>query len=157
MGRSYESIAEYESLNPQDPGERRRVRLRIADLYYNQNNLSQALTEYAKVTDAAGFDEYSEQAFTRQASIYHLARSQYATAVPFYQKLAASSSDARMRRRALYGLADCYSALYRFDDALGVLHEVREPEEQSYLQKKIGEIEQRKREASHVPVIRKRS
>src|SRR5256885_13478390 len=34
MGRSYEAIAEYENLSPPDPNERRRIRLRIADLYF---------------------------------------------------------------------------------------------------------------------------
>ena len=33
MGRSYEAIAEYENLTPRDSSERRRIRLRIADLY----------------------------------------------------------------------------------------------------------------------------
>ena len=114
------------------------------------------MTEYAKVSTADGFDEYTEQACTRQASIYHLARGQYAMAAPFYQRLAASSSDAKMRRRALYGLAECYSALFKFDEALNVLREVKDPEEQTYLQKKLAEIEQRKREATHTPTIRKR-
>ncbi|PYP87110.1 MAG: hypothetical protein DMF61_10715 [Blastocatellia bacterium AA13] len=156
LGRSYESIAEYEGLSPQDQAERRRIRLRIADLYYNQNNLSQALTEYAKVSSSDEFDEYSEQACTREASIYHLARAQYAAAVPFYQKLASSSSDPKARRRALYGLADCYTALYKFDEALRVLQEIRDPDQQSYLQKKAGEVEQRRRESVHVPAIRKK-
>ena len=75
---------------------------------------------------------------------------------PFYQRLAASSADAKARRRATYSLADCYAALYKFDEALKVLHEVKEPDEQSYVQKKVAEIEQRKHDGSHVPVIRKR-
>ncbi|HET9529852.1 MAG TPA: tetratricopeptide repeat protein, partial [Blastocatellia bacterium] len=34
LGRSFEAIFEYESLNPADERERRRIRLRIADLYF---------------------------------------------------------------------------------------------------------------------------
>ena len=33
LGRTYEAIAEYENLNPADLNERRRVRLKIADVY----------------------------------------------------------------------------------------------------------------------------
>src|SRR6185503_16293558 len=46
LGRSYEAIEAYEDLSPRDATERRRIRLRIADLYFDQKNYSQALTEY---------------------------------------------------------------------------------------------------------------
>src|SRR5215216_940295 len=46
LGRSYDAIAKYENLNTQNTTERSRFRLRIADLYYDQRNNSQELTEY---------------------------------------------------------------------------------------------------------------
>jgi tetratricopeptide (TPR) repeat protein len=148
MGRSYEAIAEYENLNPQNENERRRIRLRIADLYFSQRNYSQALTEYEKVIEKVAYDELSEQAYLREASIYHIERGQYQQAVPVYHMLATASSDAEVRVRALYGLADCYAGLYQFDEAIRTLREIKENREQSDISRRIEELEQQKREAA---------
>ena len=148
MGRSYEAIAEYENLNPQDANERRRIRLRIADLYFAQRNYSQALTEYEKVIEKAGFDELSEQAYLREASIYHIERGQYQQALPVYQQLAASSVDPKVRIRAAYGLADCYAGLYQFDEAIKTLRAIKEDAEQTDVTRRVAELEQQKREAA---------
>src|SRR5215471_18352735 len=88
LGKSYEAIAEYENLSAPDEAERRRIRLRIADLYYDQKNFSQALTEYARVTEGAEYDDMSEEAYLREASIYQLSRGQYMQAMAIYRKLA---------------------------------------------------------------------
>jgi tetratricopeptide (TPR) repeat protein len=148
LGRSYEAIAEYENLNPQQEKERRRVRLRIADLYYEQKNYSQALTEYMKVTEKAGYDELCEQAYLREASILHITRNQYKQAIPIYQKLAEETSDAKVRIRALYAISDCYAEILELDQAVKTLREIKEDSEQSYINKRIVEIESRKREAA---------
>ena len=148
MGRSYEAIAEYENLNPQNENERRRIRLRIADLYFSQRNYSQALTEYEKVIEKVAYDELSEQAYLREASIYHIERGQYQQAVPVYHMLATASSDAEVRVRALYGLADCYAGLYQFDEAIKTLREIKENREQTDISRRIEELEQQKREAA---------
>jgi tetratricopeptide (TPR) repeat protein len=146
-GRAYEAVAEFEKLNPQDQAERRRIRLRIADLYFDQRNYSQALTEYEKVT-AYGYDEMSEQAYLREASIYHIAREQYQQALPIYQKLAAHSADAETRRRAVYGMADCHAGLFQFDEAIAALKQITDASEQNYLAKRIAELEQKRHEAA---------
>ena len=148
LGRSYDAIAEYENLNMQDGTERRRIRLRIADLYYEQKNYSQALTEYLKVTEQAGYDELSEQAYLREASIYHITRSQYKQAIPVYQKLADETSDAKVRRLARYGIADCYAEILELDQAVKILREIKDESEQAYITKRITEFESRKREAA---------
>ncbi|MBI3651878.1 MAG: tetratricopeptide repeat protein [Acidobacteria bacterium] len=148
LGRTYEAIAEYENLNPRDDQERRRLRLRIADLYYDQKNYSQALTEYLKVNENAEYDELSEQALLREASIYHITRNQYKEAIPLYQKLVAESSDAKVQRRALYGIADCYAELLELEQAIQTLRQIRDETEQSYITKRIAELESRKREAA---------
>ena len=148
MGRSYEAIAEYENLNPQDAGERRRIRLRIADLYFAQRNYSQALTEYEKVIEKVAYDELSEQAYLREASIYHIERGQYQQAVPVYRMLSTASRDAEVRVRALYGLSDCYAGLYQFDEAIKTLREIKEDREQSDVTRRLAELEQQKREAA---------
>ena len=148
LGRSYEAIAEYENLNPQNQKDSRRIRLRIADLYYEQKNYSQALTEYLKVTEQSEYDELSEQAYLREASIYHITRSQYKQAIPVYQKLADETSDSKVRIRAMYAIADCYAELLEIDQAIRTLHEVKDESEQGYITKRIAEFETRKREAA---------
>jgi tetratricopeptide (TPR) repeat protein len=148
LGRSYDAIAEYENLNPQDLEERRRIRLRIADLYFAQKNYSQALTEYEKVIDAAAYDELSEQAYLREASIYHIERAQYEQALPVYQKLASDSFDPGVKLRAMYGLADCYAGLYRFDEAIRTLREIKDEGEQKVIAERIAGLEAQSREAA---------
>jgi len=148
MGRSYEAIAEYENLNPQDANERRRIRLRIADLYFAQRNHSQALTEYEKVIEKVAYDELSEQAYLREASIYHIERTQYQQALPVYQKLATESGDPKVRIRAAYGLADCHAGLYEFDDAIKTLRAIKDDREQTDVARRVAELEQQKREAA---------
>lgn len=148
MGRSYEAIAEYENLNPQDSGERRRIRLRIADLYFAQRNYSQALTEYEKVIERVPYDELSEQAYLREASIYHIERGQYQQALPVYQKLESMSGDPKVRVRAAYGLADCYAGMYQFDEAIKTLRAIKDDPEQADIGRRVAELEQQKREAA---------
>ncbi len=148
MGRSYEAIAEYENLNPQDANERRRIRLRIADLYFAQRNYSQAITEYEKVIEKVAYDELSEQAYLREASIYHIERGQYQQALPVYHKLATMSGDPKVRVRALYGLADCHAGLYEFDEAIKTLRSIREESEPADVARRVAELEQQKREAA---------
>lgn len=148
MGRSYEAIAEYENLNPQNTNERRRIRLRIADLYFAQRNYSQALTEYEKVIEKVAYDELSEQAYLREASIYHIERGQYQQAVPVYRMLSTASGDAEVRVRALYGLSDCYAGLYQFDEAIKTLREIKEDREQPDVSRRVADLELQKREAA---------
>jgi tetratricopeptide (TPR) repeat protein len=150
MGRSYEAIAEYENLNPQDADERRRIRLRIADLYFAQRNYSQALTEYEKVIEKVAYDELSEQAYLREASIYHIERGQYSQALPVYQQLAAGSGDPKVRVRAAYGLADCYAGLLQFEEAIKALRVIKEESEQADINRRIAELEAQRREAAQV-------
>lgn len=148
VGRSYEAIAEFENLNPQDIKERRRIRLKIADLYYEQKNYSQALTEYARVTDGIDYDELSEQAYQREASIYHISRGQYMQALDSYGKLVSLTADPEVRVRATLGLAECYAGLYQFDQAIKVLRQVTSESEQGYIARRIDELEQQKRDAA---------
>jgi tetratricopeptide (TPR) repeat protein len=148
MGRSYEAIAEYENLNPHDSNERRRIRLRIADLYFAQRNYSQALTEYEKVIEKVAYDELSEQAYLREASIFHIERGQYQQALPVYQQLASASTDPKVRVRAAYGLADCYAGLYQFDEAIKTLRGIKDDREQPDVARRVVDLEHRKREAA---------
>ena len=147
LGRIYEAVAEYEKLNPSAPDERRRIRLKIAGLYFDQKDFSQALTEYQKVIDAAEYDDLSEQAYSRQASIY-ITRSQYQPALDVYQKLAANSTDAQVQTRAQFGLADCYANLSQYDEAIKALHAIKDEREHAHVAQRISELEHQKREAA---------
>jgi tetratricopeptide (TPR) repeat protein len=147
MGRIYEAVSEYENLNPSDLGERRRIRLKIAGLYFDQKDFSQALTEYQKVIDAAEYDDLAEQAYSRQASIY-VTRSQYQPALDVYQKLVANSHDAQVQTRAQFGLADCYANLSQYDEAIKALRAIKDEREHAHIAQRISELEQQKREAA---------
>lgn len=147
LGRSYDAIAEYENMNPQDSNERRRLRIRIADLYFAQKNYSQALTEYEKVFEAGVYDDLTEQAYLREASIYHIERGQYELALPVYQRLVLDSADPEVRLRAMYGLADCYAGLYRFDEAIKTLREIKDDVEEKHIAERITGLEAQRREA----------
>jgi tetratricopeptide (TPR) repeat protein len=147
LGRIYEAVSEYENLNPPDPGERRRIRLKIAGLYFDQKDFSQALTEYQKVIDGSEYDDLSEQAYSRQASIY-ATRNQYQPALEVYQKLAANSHDAQVQTRAQFGLADCYANLSQYDEAIKALRAIKDEREHAHVAQRIGELEQQKREAA---------
>ena len=147
LGRSYDAIAEYENLNPPGAIERRRIRVRIADLYFDQKNYSQALTEYDKVIEGADYDELSEQAYMREASIYN-ARGQYQLSLGVYQKLATLSNNSEVQLRAAYGLADCYAGLYQFDEAVKTLREITDEREREHVARRIEELERQKRDAS---------
>jgi tetratricopeptide (TPR) repeat protein len=153
-GRSYEAIAEYENLNPPDQAERRRVRLRIADLYYDQKNYSQALTEYEKVIEGVGYDQLCEQAYLRQAAVYHLGRSQFDQAIAAYEKITANTDDPEVKRRAIFGMSDCYAGLFQFDRAMQLLRNLEDSKDQSYINDRIAQLEDQKREMSRVPEIK---
>ena len=157
MGRSFEAIAELENINFGEEQEKRRIRLRIAELYYDQKNYSQALTEYAKVTEGSAYDDLSEQAYMREASIHHIARGQYLQAIPVYETLSKETSDPEVHRRALYGLADCYAALFRFDEAIKCLREITDESDAKIVSRRIAEIERQKHEATHIPEMRRPS
>jgi len=147
LGRNYEAIDEYESLNPQDAGERRRVRLRIADLYFSQNNYNQALAEYEKVIEAVGYDQLTERALMREAAI-HNARNQHQLSLAVYQRVVSQTENAEARRRAMYGVADSYAGLFQFDDAIRALKEIKDDGEQRNISERVDELERQKREAS---------
>jgi tetratricopeptide (TPR) repeat protein len=148
LGRSYDAISELENLNPAGGDERRRIRLRIADLYVDQKNFNQALTEYEKVTEAGVYDDMTEQAYQREASILHIARGQHKQALSIYQKLAAETSSPEIRRRALYGMSDCHAGIYQFDEAIKILREIKDEGEQPYIVRRVSSLEKLRAEAA---------
>ncbi len=147
LGRLYEAVAEYENLNLHEVGERRRIRLKIAELYYEQKNYSQALTEYEKVVTKE-YDELTEQALLRQASILHRTRNQYKQALLLYQRIASETEAPKVRVMAVKDIAECQAEMLEIDAAIKTLRSIDDPSEQSYIAKRIAELESRKREAA---------
>jgi tetratricopeptide (TPR) repeat protein len=147
LGRLYEAIAEYENLSPQDEQERRRIRLKIAELYYDQKNYSQALTEYEKVI-TGDYDEYTEQALLREASILHRTRNQYKQALPLYQRIASETDIQKVRVMAIKDVAECQAEMLDIEAAIKTLRSIDEPSEQAYISKRISELESRKHQAA---------
>ncbi|HYL98247.1 MAG TPA: tetratricopeptide repeat protein [Blastocatellia bacterium] len=154
LGRSYQAISEYEDLIPKDDRDRRRIRLRIADLYFDEKNFSQAVTEYDKVTAETSYDDLTERALLREASIYQLERGQFQQAIPLYQKIVAQTSDPKVRTTSLFAISNCEVGLYQYDQAVQTLREVKDESEQGYITRRIGEIDEMKREQQRGEVLR---
>src|SRR5215510_6423767 len=81
-----EAIAEYEGVLPKisDDNERRRLRLNVADMYYDLNDRGQALAEYQKVVANAPYSDLAERAYLRIGGI-RLLRDEYEDAIPAYE------------------------------------------------------------------------
>ena len=47
----------------------------------------------------------------------------------------------------MYGLADCYAGLYRFDDAIKTLREIKDEAEEKHIAERIALLEAQRREA----------
>lgn len=147
VGKNREAIIEYESaLNmTQDAKEKRRLRLNIADLYYDTNDLGQAVAEYGKVVENAPYDELSERAFLRIGGI-RLLRDEFEEAIPAYQTVADKTADKTIRRVARYGLTDCYERTFQYDQAVRMLEETEpDPSTPEYIKKRIESIREHQR------------
>jgi tetratricopeptide (TPR) repeat protein len=147
QGKRREAISEYENILTffPDTGDRRRIRLAIADLYYEQD-LSQALVEYQKVVKDAAYDELAERAYLRIGGIRVL-RDEFTDAIPAYQMVDQNTKDAAIRRQARYGLADCYERVFDFDAAVKVLEETSpDPQNPDYIQKRVAGIRERQQQ-----------
>jgi tetratricopeptide (TPR) repeat protein len=125
MGKRRDAISAYENLLRAFPGttDRRRIRLEIADLYFDQNDLSQARIEYQKVLKDAAYDSLSELAYLQTGKVCVLLNDLDA-AIPAYQNVVASSHDPEIVRRARLLLADCYQRTLRYEDAVAELTKI---------------------------------
>ena len=66
----------------------------IADIYYDLNDLGQALAEYQKVVETPQYDDIAERAWLRIAGIRFL-RDEFGDALNAYRTLAEKTSDPR--------------------------------------------------------------
>ena len=58
------------------------------------------------------------------------------------------SGEAKVRTRAMYGLAECHAGLYQFDEAIKTLRGIKDDAEQTDVARRVAELEQQKREAA---------
>lgn len=142
------AIQELENLLIAKPDyvEKRRIRLLIADLYFDLNEFGQALAEYDKVTTDSAFDELAQRAYLRQAGI-HIIRDEFDGALQAYQRVAGQTGDSAIRRTARYGMADCYERTFKFDEAVKVLQETEaDPKTPDYVAQRIAAVREQQRQ-----------
>ncbi len=129
-----------------DQSERRRLRLNIADMYFDLNDRGQALAEYQKVVAGALYDNLAERAYLRIGGI-RLLRDEYEDAIPAYQTVASSTKDPVIRRTARFGMADCYVRTLQYDLAIRILEQTEpDPKSPNYIQKRIANIREQRRQ-----------
>jgi tetratricopeptide (TPR) repeat protein len=149
LTRKYrEAISEYEGILPKikDVNERRRLRLSIADMYFDLNDRGQALAEYQKVVADAPYDNLSEPAFLKIGGI-RLLRDEYDDAIPVFQRVAVYTKDPTVRREARFRVADCYERTLQYDLAIRTLEQTEpDPKSPSYIQKRIAGIRDQRRQ-----------
>lgn len=148
-----EAINENESALPMASGEteRRRIRLKIADQYYELKDLGQALAEYQKVIKDAAYDESSELAMLKIGGI-HTLRDEFDEAVPSYRTVAEHTQDAALRRMTRFRLADCYERTFQYDLAVKTLQETEpDPASPNYISQRIAAIQEQARQRNLTP------
>lgn len=146
--KNREAISEYEGVLPKisDASERRRLRLNIADMYFDLNDRGQALAEYQKVVAGAVYDNLAERAYLRIGGI-RLLRDEYEDAIPAYQTVASYTKDPMIRRAARFGMADCYLRTLQYDLAIRILEQTEsDPKSPGYIQKRIASIREQRRQ-----------
>ncbi len=152
-----EAISEYENALPavQDirdgTKEKRRIRLKVADLYYELKDLGQAQAEYQKVTADAAYDDLYELAFLQIGGI-HLLRDEFDDAIPAYRTVAENTRDKALRRMARFRLADCYERTFQYDLAVKTLRETDpDPAAPNYIPQRVATIEEEARQRNGAP------
>lgn len=155
LGSLPEAITQYEQLLVEHPDtpDRRRIRAAVADLYFQRNDFDQAEIEYSRVASDATYDELTEQALLRLASIYHLIHNQDERAIPIYDRIAKETRDPAVRRSALYSLSETYANLFRYDEALVTLDRIDDPAEAKYVADRKTELERQKKEHADAPEV----
>jgi tetratricopeptide (TPR) repeat protein len=150
-GKRLEAINEYENLLTviTDEKEKRRVRLNIAELYYELNDpddLGQAVALYQNVIGNELYDELSERAYLRIGGI-RLLRNEFEEALSAYQAVAQNTGNPMIRRIARFGIADCYQRISLYDLAVKTLEETEpDPNSPEYIKQRITNIREQQRE-----------
>lgn len=148
-----EAISENESALPmaQTEKERRRIRLKIADQYYELKDLGQSLAEYQKVTKDAGYDDLCELAYLKIGGI-HLLRDEFDEAIPSYRTVAENTRDAALRRMTRLRLTDCYERTFQYDLAVQTLQGTEaDPMSPNYIPQRIAAIQEQARQRNLTP------
>lgn len=150
-----EAVAQYELLLVEHPNppDWRKIRSTIADLYYRMEDFNQSDIEYTKVVENASYDELTEQALLRLASIAYRVRSRGEVALPLYERVATSTSDPAVRRAALKSLSEVYADMFRFDEAVATLKRIDDPAEAEYVERRTAELEKQRKLHTDAPEV----
>ncbi len=146
MKKTREAIAEYEKLLIAFPDteNKRKIRLAIADLYY-ENDKSQALVEYQKVAKDVSYDALSEKAFLKIGGV-RILRNEFEAAEAAFRVVIENTSDAAIRRQARDRLADCLENTSRHEEAIQILEQTEaDPKDPDYLKTRISGIRERQK------------
>jgi tetratricopeptide (TPR) repeat protein len=156
-GRLDRAINEYEQLITRVPEtEWRELRLKIANLYYNRNDLDQAELEYLKVVEASPYDNLSEEAYLRIAGIRHRFQQRYHEAVPIYEMIRANTKKESITQTACYGLAECYAADLQYTAAIDSLKQIQKrlsTDKVQQVRRQIKEYKMRRKQMAKLPKV----
>lgn len=148
-----EAIAQYERLLEDFPnaGDHRKIRATIADLYFKQDQFSQSEVEYQRVVESDAYDEITEQALLRLATIAHLVHKEDVQAIALYERVVVGTQDLAVRRSTLYAISQSYADLFRFDEAIATLDRIDDPNEAAYVAERKQELLKQKKEHADAP------
>lgn len=148
LGKQREAINEFESLLRTAGGavDGRRIRLNIADLYYDLNDFGQSLAEYEKVIEDGRYDSLAERSWLRIAGI-RLLRDEFEEALVAYRTVAQGAGESGVRRVAQLGMADCYERTFEYELAVQVLEQTEpDPNNPEYIRRRVTAIREQQRQ-----------
>ena len=146
MKKIREAIGEYEKLLIAFPDteNKRKIRMAIADLYY-ENDKSQALVEYQKVVKDVAYDALSEKAYLKIGGV-RILRNEFEAAQSAFRAVIENTTDAMIRRQTRDRLADCLENTSKHEEAIQILEQTEaDPKDPNYLKTRIAGIRERQK------------
>lgn len=146
MKKIREAVGEYEKLLIAFPDteNKRKIRMAIADLYY-ENDKSQSLVEYQKVAKDVAYDALSEKAYLKIGGV-RILRNEFEAAQSAFRAVIENTTDAMIRRQTRDRLADCLENTSKHEEAIQILEQTEvDPKDPNYLKTRIAGIRERQK------------
>ncbi len=146
MKKIREAIGEYEKLLIAFPDteNKRKIRMAIADLYY-ENDKGQALVEYQKVAKDVAYDALSEKAYLKIGGV-RILRNEFEAAQSAFRTVIENTTDVTIRRQSRDRLADCLENTSKHEEAIQILEQTEaDPKDPNYLKTRIAGIRERQK------------
>jgi tetratricopeptide (TPR) repeat protein len=141
-----EAISEYEKLLIAFPDteNKRKIRMAIADLYY-ENDKSQALVEYQKIVKDVAYDALAEKAYLKIGGV-RILRNEFEPAQSAFQIVIENTTDPMIRRQSRDRMADCLENTSKHEEAIQILEQTEaDPKDPNYLKTRIAGIRERQK------------